>query len=178
MDIKEKKKNNLNAQKDLKIICNRTELEVDKRKPNVMPKIVYTLVKEQGRICKWISHLKFPDGYASNFARCVNMKELKLHGMKSHDCHVFMRKLILIAFREMLAEPMWNALTEVSLLCQILCSTMLNVNKVKELDSVATIWWNLEKIFPPAFFDSMKHLIIHMSNKFMIMKRQEFPSIH
>ncbi|KAL0310266.1 UNVERIFIED_CONTAM: hypothetical protein Scaly_2944300 [Sesamum calycinum] len=35
---------------------------------------------------------------------CVNMK--------SHDCHVFMQKLIQIAFREMLPESVWSALTE------------------------------------------------------------------
>ncbi|KAL0355354.1 UNVERIFIED_CONTAM: hypothetical protein Sradi_3982300 [Sesamum radiatum] len=77
MDIKGKTKDNLNARKDLKIICNRPELEVDERRPNVMPKAVYTLTREQKRrICEWITYLKFSDGYASNLARCVDMKEL------------------------------------------------------------------------------------------------------
>ncbi|KAL0310295.1 UNVERIFIED_CONTAM: hypothetical protein Scaly_2942200 [Sesamum calycinum] len=76
MDIKEKMKDNLNTWKDLKIICNRSELKVDEGRPNVMPKAVYTLTKEQKRrICEWISHLKFLDGYTSNLARCVDMKE-------------------------------------------------------------------------------------------------------
>ncbi|KAL2248427.1 UNVERIFIED_CONTAM: hypothetical protein Sindi_2695000 [Sesamum indicum] len=97
---------NMNARKDLKIICNQPELEVDERKPNVMPKSVYTLTKEQKRrICEWISHLNFPGGYAFNLAHCVDMKELRFHGMKTHDYHIFMQKLILIAFLEMLLEP-------------------------------------------------------------------------
>nr|GEY43959.1 hypothetical protein [Tanacetum cinerariifolium] len=33
-------------------------------------------------------------------------------GMKSHDCHVFMERLLPIAFREMLPEPIWKAMTE------------------------------------------------------------------
>ncbi|KAL0462434.1 UNVERIFIED_CONTAM: hypothetical protein Slati_0131000 [Sesamum latifolium] len=108
MDIKGKTKDNLNARKDLKIICNRPELEVDERRPNVMPKAVYTLTREQKRrICQWITRLKFPDGYASNLARCVDMKELRSHGMKNHDCHVFMQKLIPIAFREMLPKSVF-----------------------------------------------------------------------
>ncbi|KAK4402998.1 hypothetical protein Sango_1040500 [Sesamum angolense] len=75
---------------DLKIICNRLELEFDERRPNVMPKAVYTLGKEQKRrVCEWIRGLKFPDGYASNLARWVDMTKLRMHGMKSHDCHVF-----------------------------------------------------------------------------------------
>ncbi|KAL0352391.1 UNVERIFIED_CONTAM: hypothetical protein Scaly_1627800 [Sesamum calycinum] len=110
-------KDDLNVRKNLKIICKRPKLEVDESRPNMMPKALYTLTKEQKmRICEWISHLKFPDGYASNLARCVDMKEMRLHGMKRHDCHVFMLKFILIAFREMLSEPVWSALTDINLL--------------------------------------------------------------
>ncbi|KAL0329087.1 UNVERIFIED_CONTAM: hypothetical protein Sradi_4895400 [Sesamum radiatum] len=46
MDIKGKTKDNINARNDLKIICNRPKLELDERRPNVMPKTVYTLWKE------------------------------------------------------------------------------------------------------------------------------------
>ncbi|KAL0396382.1 UNVERIFIED_CONTAM: hypothetical protein Scaly_0086600 [Sesamum calycinum] len=105
MNIKEKMKDNMNARRDLKIICNRPDLELDEHRPNVMPKAVYTLVKEQKRrVCKWIHGLKFHDGYLSNFTRCVDMMELWMHGMKSHNCYVFMQKFIPIAFHEMLLE--------------------------------------------------------------------------
>ncbi|KAL0307487.1 UNVERIFIED_CONTAM: hypothetical protein Sangu_3026700 [Sesamum angustifolium] len=98
-----------------------------------MPIAIYTLTREQKRrICEWITHLKFLDGYTSNLARCVNMKELRLHDMKSHDCHAFIQKLIQIAFCEVLPKSVWSALTEVSLLFQILCSMTLDVNKVKD----------------------------------------------
>ncbi|KAL0293907.1 UNVERIFIED_CONTAM: hypothetical protein Scaly_3133400 [Sesamum calycinum] len=59
--------------------------------------------------------------------------ELRMHGMKSHDCHVFMQKLILTVFCEMLPEHVWSALTEVSLLLQILRSKMLDVNKISSV---------------------------------------------
>ncbi|KAL0284750.1 UNVERIFIED_CONTAM: hypothetical protein Sangu_2811100 [Sesamum angustifolium] len=105
MDIKEKMKDNMKARRDLKIICNRPKLELDERRPNVMPKAVYTLVKEQKRrVCEWIHSLKFHDGYESNLTRCVDMMELRMHDMKSHNCYVFMQKLIPIAFHEMLVE--------------------------------------------------------------------------
>ncbi|KAL0352267.1 UNVERIFIED_CONTAM: hypothetical protein Scaly_1615400 [Sesamum calycinum] len=65
MDINRKKKHNLNARKDLKIICNRLKFELDERRPNVMPKAIYTLMKNQKRrICERIHGLKFPDGYS------------------------------------------------------------------------------------------------------------------
>ncbi|KAL0308943.1 UNVERIFIED_CONTAM: hypothetical protein Sradi_5836600 [Sesamum radiatum] len=87
MDIKGKTKDNINARGDLKIICNHPELELDERRPNVMPKAVYTLGKEQKRrVCEWIRGLKFRNGYASNLVCCIDMMELRMHGMKSHDC--------------------------------------------------------------------------------------------
>ncbi|KAL0458679.1 UNVERIFIED_CONTAM: hypothetical protein Slati_0495100 [Sesamum latifolium] len=63
----------------------------------------------------------------------------------------------------MVPEHVWSALTEASLLFQVLCSTTLDIRKVQELeDSVVVIMCNLEKVFPLAFFDSMEHLILHM----------------
>ncbi|KAK4389756.1 hypothetical protein Sango_2312600 [Sesamum angolense] len=113
MDIKGKTTDNMNVRRDLKIIHNCPELELDERRPNVMPKEVYTLGKVQKRkVCEWIQGLNFPNGYASNLGHCVDTTELWMHGMKSHDCHVFMHKLIPIAFREMLPEHVWAALTE------------------------------------------------------------------
>ncbi|KAL0282920.1 UNVERIFIED_CONTAM: hypothetical protein Sangu_2922600 [Sesamum angustifolium] len=164
MDIKGKTKDNLNAHKDLKNICNHPELEIDERKSNAMPKAAYTLTKEQKKkICEWVRGLRFPDGYASNITRCVDIANLRLHGMKIHDCHIFMQKLIPVAFCELLPEFVWSALKEVSILFQVLCSTTLDVRKVQELEeNVSIIMCNLEKIFPPAFFDSMEHLIIHL----------------
>ncbi|KAL2226718.1 UNVERIFIED_CONTAM: hypothetical protein Sindi_2030500 [Sesamum indicum] len=59
MDIKGKTKDNLNARRDLKIICNCPELELDERRSNLIPKAVYTLSKEQKRrIFEWIRGLK------------------------------------------------------------------------------------------------------------------------
>ncbi|KAL0345529.1 UNVERIFIED_CONTAM: hypothetical protein Sradi_4384200 [Sesamum radiatum] len=63
MDTKGKTKDNLNAWKNLKIICNQPELKLDEWRPNTMLKAVYTLTKEQKRgIREWIRGLKFPDG--------------------------------------------------------------------------------------------------------------------
>ncbi|KAL0313573.1 UNVERIFIED_CONTAM: hypothetical protein Sradi_5756600 [Sesamum radiatum] len=92
------------------------------------------------------------------------MTKLRMHGMESHDRHVFMQKLISLAFHEMLLEHVWSRLTEVSFLFQSICSTTLDVTKLHELEhSVAVIMCNLEEIFPSVFFDSMEHLIIHLS---------------
>ncbi|KAL0389045.1 UNVERIFIED_CONTAM: hypothetical protein Scaly_0261600 [Sesamum calycinum] len=88
-------------------------LQHGRKRLNAIPKVVYTLMKEQKkRICEWIRGLKFPDGYASSIARCVDMTELRMHDMKNHDSNIFMLKLIPVVFHEMLLDHMWSPLTE------------------------------------------------------------------
>ncbi|CAH9137732.1 unnamed protein product, partial [Cuscuta epithymum] len=99
----------------------------------------------------------------SNLKRCVNFDESRLMHMKSHDCHVFMQRLIPIAFREMLPPHVWGCLTEISMLFQTLCSVVLDTKAIQDLErTVPILMCNMEKIFPPAFFDHMEHLIIHL----------------
>lgn len=164
MDIKGKTKDTLNGRKDMSKSCDRPEIAVPPESDGPKPKAAYTLSRDQKRmICQWLMHLRFPDGYASNLGRCVDMTELKLHGMKTHDAHVFMERLLPIAFRELLPGFVWNALTELSLFFQQICLPIQNVSQLQDLEDKAPILLcNLEKIFPPSFFDSMEHLIIHL----------------
>ncbi|KAK4406466.1 hypothetical protein Sango_0653100 [Sesamum angolense] len=68
----------------------------------------------------------------------VAESEMRLHGMKSHNCHVLMLKFIPTALHEMLPRPVWSPMTE--------CHDHL----VQPRE------------FPPAFFNSMELLIVHL----------------
>ena len=50
----------------------------------------------------------------SNIAPEINMIEEKIHGMKSHDCHIFMQRLLPLPFHDMLSKLIWGALAELS----------------------------------------------------------------
>nr|GME09613.1 uncharacterized protein LOC109179592 [Ipomoea batatas] len=127
---------------------------------NLVPDNFY----ETKRLLRGMGNLKFPDGYASNMSRCVDMKKLKLFGMKSHDSHVFMQRLIPIAFRELLPLNVWKVLTELSLFFKNLTSTTIRVEEMMKLENdIPLILCQLERIFPPSFFDSMEHLPIHLA---------------
>ncbi|XP_074577237.1 uncharacterized protein LOC141833653 [Curcuma longa] len=164
MDIPGKTKDNLNARKDMRLICKRPSLDVDENSRGPKPKAIYTLNREQRRIvCEWLKSLKFPDGYVSNIGRCVDLKEYKLIGMKSHDCHIFMERLIPIAFKELLPNFVWAAISELSIFLHDLCSTVLRHSHMETLEkNIPIILCNLERIFPPSFFDSMEHLLVHL----------------
>ena len=83
--------------------------------------------------------------------------------MKSHDCHVFMQRLMPIAFQELLPANVWKAITELSLFFKSLTSTVITNEDMARLESdIPIILCKLERIFPPSFFDSMEHLPDHL----------------
>jgi len=70
----------------------------------VMPQAPYVLQKEHKKVvCEWIRKLKFPDGYAPNLSRYVEVRNASLYNLKSHDCHVFMQRLLPLPFRDLLS---------------------------------------------------------------------------
>ena len=62
--------------------------------------------------------------YADKLDRHVEVSEGRLFGMKSHDCHVFMKPLLPIAFIDLL-KPIWSPIVELSQFFRDLCSLTL-----------------------------------------------------
>ncbi|XP_038983288.1 uncharacterized protein LOC120111038 [Phoenix dactylifera] len=166
MDVKGKTKDNVKARQDLELYCKRPKLRIQFVNGKlVKPPASYVLSKDQAmEVCEWVKGLRLPDGYASNISKCVNLDDYKFYGLKSHDCHVFMLRLLPIAFREVLPAPVWDALTELSCYFRDLCSTTLRVQDMEVLEkNIVVTLCKLEKIFSPAFFDSMEHLPVHLA---------------
>ena len=116
MDVTGKIKDNEKARQDMEIWCNRKELEL-KPQPNgklLKPKACFSLTSQEAKaVCRWLKELRMPDGYSSNLARCADPNTGKLHGMKSHDCHIFIEQLLPIAFGS-LPKHVLDPLTEIS----------------------------------------------------------------
>ncbi len=65
-----------------------------------LPLACYTMSKEKKRrFCQFVNDLKVPEGYSSNLRSQINMRRLKLQNMKSHDCHVLIQQILLMALR-------------------------------------------------------------------------------
>ena len=163
MDIKGKTKDNEKTREDMKKLCRRHELENDEA-TRKFSKVCYTLDKARKQVlCEWVKILKFPDRYVSNMGRCVDMRWLKLFGMKSQDCHVFMQRLLLIAFHGLFPTNVWQTLIELNLFFKDLTSTIITVTNIERLErDILIIICKLEHIFPHSLFDSMEHLLIHL----------------
>ena len=66
---------------------------------------------ERRSICECLQGIKVPSGYSSNLKRIVSMKDLKLVGQKSHDCHVLMQQLLPVAVRGILQDELRHIVT-------------------------------------------------------------------
>ena len=114
LDVQGKTKDNLKSRLDLIDICARPELHVDEHGKGPIP--IYRLdatAKEE--FFDWITHsVKFPDGYASNLRNCIDRKKGKFTGLKSHDCHVMMQRLLPFAFKELLPRNVHEAIAGIS----------------------------------------------------------------
>jgi hypothetical protein len=96
LNIPGKSKDGLNCRKDLEEMGLRKELAPRTNKRGTyLPAACYTLSRAEKRmVCETLYELKVPDGYSSNFRSHVSMEDLKLYGLKSHDCHVLMQQSI------------------------------------------------------------------------------------
>jgi len=105
----------------------------------------------------------FPDGYAANLSRGVNLGTMRVNGMKSHDYHVWIERLLPAMVRGYVPKHVWLVLAELSYLFHQLCTKDLSRTVVANLEKVAPeLLCKLEKIFPPSFFLSMQHSIVHL----------------
>ncbi|GJX42170.1 hypothetical protein Tco_0257160 [Tanacetum coccineum] len=164
-----KPKDNIKARKDGEIYCDRANLHTwSENNKIIKPKASYTLTKPQvKKVCEWVKEVIFPDGYASNIGGCVNLKDCSFYSFKSHECHVFMPRLLPITLKGMIPNAIWDAIIELCTFFHTICTKVLHIQDMEKLGEsiVVTICKLLKKVFPPGFFDSVENLVIHLANE-------------
>ncbi|XP_058009289.1 uncharacterized protein LOC131183161 [Hevea brasiliensis] len=168
MNIKGKTKDGIKTRLDLQALNIRPELHpVQQGNKVVIPPALYSLsTSEKYRLCQFLKQLKVPDGFSSNISLCVNMKESKISGLKSHDCHVLLLHILPLAIRGLLPKVVYEPLVELSLFFTHLGAKSLKVDVLEQLEKQIPITLcKLERIFPPSFFDIMVHLPMHLANE-------------
>ncbi|XP_026410924.1 uncharacterized protein LOC113306169 [Papaver somniferum] len=168
MNVEGKTKDNLKARLDLMDWGLRPELHLRQEGDKiVVPTASFVMSpKEKESFCRTLKDIKVPDGYSSNISRCVNVKDRKIMGLKSHDYHVLMEYLFPIALRGHLDGDILEALSELCMFFKVLCTRVLKIEDLDKLqDSIAITLCKLERIFPPSFFVVMMHLPIHLTQQ-------------
>lgn len=160
-----KSKDNLNSRLDLQALGIRSDLHpIEVEDKFYLPPAPYSMNSEEKKLfCKVLNGVKFPDGYASDIRRNVQVNEKKIIGLKSHDNHVILQQLLPLAVRRILPENVSAALIRVSNFFKQIYSPVIRVSDMQKLEAEITeTICLLEKIFLPSFFTIMIHLMVHL----------------
>ncbi|XP_028095166.1 uncharacterized protein LOC114295170 [Camellia sinensis] len=169
LGIDGKNKDTDKARMDLEDMGIRKELWLTRRPDGiyVKPRAIFSLTPDEREgFFESLKSVKYPDGYAANISRSVNARNGKLTGLKSHDCHVLIQRILPIGMRGYVDKEISKTLFELGSFFQDLCSRTLRRNELEKLEKrIVHILCKLEKIFPLAFFDVMVHLAVHLSRE-------------
>ncbi|GKD42921.1 pyruvate kinase [Tanacetum coccineum] len=115
---------------------------------------------------QFIKGVKLPDGFGSNFKHKVTDNDTNITGLKSHDCHIMMKRLLSYGLQQYLPVDVAKPIIELCLFFKQICSqTLMEDDMLKAQSKVVDILCNLELIYPPGFFDIMIHLVIYLPLK-------------
>ncbi|CAL9020330.1 unnamed protein product [Prunus brigantina] len=163
LDIEGKTKDTIKARLDLEKMGIRRGLWMKRDSHKARRDLAFFSMKpnDKKEFLKFVSTIKLPDGYASNIARCVNVDGGRFTGLKSHDCHVFMQRLLPVGIRHLLPEDVVKPIVQLSrFFSQSSAKTLrrdTDVNKLRH--DIVQVLCKFEMIFPPAFFTSMIHVM-------------------
>ncbi|KAL6509602.1 hypothetical protein OROGR_022912 [Orobanche gracilis] len=162
----DKSKDNINARLDLKDKGIRPELHPffdENGKEWILASCFELDKKEKLQFCKVLKSVKVPDGYASNISKNVQLKPPKIFISKSHDSHILMQQLLPIALQNLLPDYVRAPVLRLCKYFRELCSKTLNhIDLVQMEGDIAVTLCQLEKIFPPSFFDLTVHVTMHL----------------
>jgi len=118
-----KLKNNLKVRKVLREIGIRKELWPDER-GKFWPSLFSLSKPKKKMFLQTVKDVKMSYGYSSNISRCIDLKDGKNFGLKSHDCHILIEHLLPITMRNVLPN---NVTTMVVELCSFFNNYMAKV---------------------------------------------------
>jgi hypothetical protein len=97
------------------------------------------------------------------------MSEQKMSGYNTHDCHTMLSLFLAIAIRAV-SHPYLNMV--ITHMCHFFNAISKKVIDVSELDElrkeIRVTMCHLEMCFPPSFFDTMEHYMIHLAYQIFV----------
>ena len=114
-----KTKDTLKARLDLADLGIKKELHIREHGDSCeMSNARYTLSnKQKMAFCDFLRQVKFLDAFASNITRCVNAEGTSVQGLKTHDCHILLQRILPVAMRGFLEHDIYEAIAELGKLC-------------------------------------------------------------
>jgi hypothetical protein len=159
-------KNNVNVRKDLAALCNRPSIELKINAKGNLKRThapYYLRSTERKEIVRLLKKLKFSDRYASNIKRAVNVSTSKLNGLKSHDYHIIIERLISVMFCGYFNADLWKIFTELNYFYRKICAKHVSTSMMRKLEKEITVLvCMMKKIFLPRWFNAIQYLLVHL----------------
>ena len=107
--------------------------------------------------------MKVTAGYSAIPATYLDPKKKKISGMKSHDCHVMLTQLLPVALRGVMDDHVRETLFDFCNVFDVISRKSISLKRLERLkEEIVVILCELEMYFPPAFFNVMVHLLVHI----------------
>jgi hypothetical protein len=146
-----KSKDSTNARLDLEDMGIRKDLHLKRDGDSYMvPHAPYTLDKnEKVAFYDFLRSIKFLDGYASNLASCITADGCNLQGLKTHDCHIILQRILPAALQGIMHKEIYVAITELGHFFRQLCARTLKLDALHQIKyNIPIVLRKLEKISP------------------------------
>nr|GFA09705.1 hypothetical protein [Tanacetum cinerariifolium] len=90
------------------------------------PQAAYSFTPEnRKKFCQFIKEVKLPDGFESCFKHKVADNDTNITGLKSHDCHIMMQRLVPYGLQNYLPDKIAKPIIELCSLFKQICSATL-----------------------------------------------------
>jgi hypothetical protein len=94
---------------------------------------------ERKEVLRWLKILKFLDRYAANIKWEVNVGTGKVNGLKSHDYHIFIERLIPVMFHGYFKAHLWKMFAELSYFYRQICAKQVSKAMMQRLEKEITV---------------------------------------
>jgi hypothetical protein len=71
-------------------------------------------LKDRKEVLRCMKILKFLHGYVAGLKQCVNAETWKLNGLKIHDYHIIMKRLMHVILSGYIDDDVWKLLVKLS----------------------------------------------------------------
>jgi hypothetical protein len=98
------------------------------------------------------------------------MSEMKMSDYNSHDCHTMLSLFLAIAIRAVNHPYLKMVITRICHFFNAISKKVIDVNELDELCKETRVTMcQLEMCFPPSFFDTMEHYMIHLADQIFVL---------
>jgi hypothetical protein len=82
--------------------------------------------------------------------------------LKSHDYHIIIERLMPLMFRGYFNANMWEIFAELNYFYRQIFAKQVSKSMMQKLKKeIVILKCKMEKVFPPGWFNTMQHLLVH-----------------